>query len=307
MNSIQEMQTLRVKAENGDPVAQNQLGDLLYHGTTVRQDYAEALKWYTSAAVQGHSQAIVSTGMMYYVNSDCKMAEKWWLQGAGQGDPEAQTCLAGLYFYDDENGVGLMPDLGLAWYRKAIDQGHSPAMYNLAMMYQENVGVDQDIPEAERLFFMAAERGDELSQRQLVNLFFTQNDFEHDNSVRSAFIARLESDRYVAAQYAMGSYYCYGLGVEQDYKKCIDWWSKATAQGDSLAPFMIGMIFYRGIIKPKCLEIARYWFQKSCENGNPKGCRALDGLMANNRIPADIFAEYVEHDDFMFNGDKFPF
>ena len=179
--------------------------------------------------------------------------------------------------------------------------------YNLAMMYRQNDGVARDIPKAERLFLLAANGGDELSQQQLVDLFFYPNHFEHDESVRAIFVRDLQSDKYVAAQYYLGSLYYYGLGFEQDYQKCIEWWSKATDHGDPKAPFMIGMIFYRGIIKPKCLELARYWFQKSCDNGNPKGCRALEGLTENNRIPADIFADHVEHDDDMFNGEEFPF
>lgn len=311
MASIHEIRSIRIKAENGDPVSQNQLGDLFHHGAAVQQDYAEALKWYTAAAFQGYPEAIFNTGMQYYegmsVAKNLKKAEEWWIQGAEQGDPECQSSLAGLYFYDDDNGVGIMPDIGVQWYHKAIDQGYAPAMYNLALMYRNGIGVEHNILEAERLFFLASELGSRMSQQQLIELFYTPNDFEHDDSVRTTFIERIESNRYVAAQYDLGSRYYYGSGVEQNYKKAIEWWCRATVNGDPSAPFMLGMITYRGLFKPQSQEIARYWFQKSCDNGNPQGCCALEGIVANNRIPADIFAEHVVQDDFMCNGNKCPF
>ena len=44
-------------AEQGNADAQYNLGVMYYNGRGVRQDYAEAVKWYRQAAEQGYPQA----------------------------------------------------------------------------------------------------------------------------------------------------------------------------------------------------------------------------------------------------------
>ena len=44
-------------AERGDPDAQNYLGWMYSHGSGVRRNKVEAIKWYRKAAEQGDSEA----------------------------------------------------------------------------------------------------------------------------------------------------------------------------------------------------------------------------------------------------------
>jgi len=44
-------------AEQGDPDAQNYLGWMYSHGSGVRRNKVEAIKWYRKAAEQGDSEA----------------------------------------------------------------------------------------------------------------------------------------------------------------------------------------------------------------------------------------------------------
>jgi hypothetical protein len=68
------LQLLHTAAEMGDDPAQLDLGDIYFDGngnwdppwTQVRQDYAEAAKWYLSAAQRGNSIAQRKIGLMYY-------------------------------------------------------------------------------------------------------------------------------------------------------------------------------------------------------------------------------------------------
>ncbi|WP_236848211.1 SEL1-like repeat protein [Chlorobaculum limnaeum] len=53
--STENIARLQRAARQGDAIAQNKLG-LLYHtGQGVKQDYAEALRWYRQAAGQGRA------------------------------------------------------------------------------------------------------------------------------------------------------------------------------------------------------------------------------------------------------------
>jgi S1-C subfamily serine protease len=68
-------------AEQGLAAAQYNLGMMYDHGRGVRQDYKEAVKWYTMAAEQGYAEAQNNLGVMYQrgegVFQDYVQAYKW--------------------------------------------------------------------------------------------------------------------------------------------------------------------------------------------------------------------------------------
>ena len=112
-------------AERGDAHAQALLGNMYANGRDVRQDYAEAVRWYRQAAEQGHAVAQKNLGVMYYegrgVRQDDAEAVRWYRQAAAQGFAAAQTLLGMMY----ENGRGVHQDLALAqeWFGKACQNG----------------------------------------------------------------------------------------------------------------------------------------------------------------------------------------
>ncbi|WP_439830288.1 tetratricopeptide repeat protein, partial [Aeromonas veronii] len=55
----------------------------------------------------------------------------------------------------------------LAWYRKAAEQGHAKAQYNLGVMYGNGQGVPQDDAQAVVWFRKAAEQGLAEAQYEL--------------------------------------------------------------------------------------------------------------------------------------------
>jgi len=54
-------------AEQGVAEAQFNLGLMYYNGQGVRQDYAEAVRWYRQAAEQGNAEAQNNLGAMYAI------------------------------------------------------------------------------------------------------------------------------------------------------------------------------------------------------------------------------------------------
>ena len=87
-------------AEEGNAVAQNNLGLMYHNGWGVPQDYKEAVYWYRLAVEQGYAIAQYNLGLMY---------EK------GKGVPQ-----------DDKEAARL--------YRLAAEQGYVDAQYNLGVM-----------------------------------------------------------------------------------------------------------------------------------------------------------------------------
>ena len=59
------MKWYRLAADQGNAIAQCNLGVMYDKGRGVPQDYAEAVKWYRLAAEQGHADAQFKLGIMY--------------------------------------------------------------------------------------------------------------------------------------------------------------------------------------------------------------------------------------------------
>jgi TPR repeat protein len=95
------MAKLQQVAAQGNPEAQAFLGFLYTKGQDVRQNDAEAVKWFQSAAVQGYARAQFRLGDMYRegrgVPQNYLEAVKWWSQAAEQGDTRAQCGLGDMY------------------------------------------------------------------------------------------------------------------------------------------------------------------------------------------------------------------
>lgn len=83
------------KAQQGDPVAQTDLGLMYVHGSQVKQSDTDAVKWFTLAAKQGYARGEMCLGMMYAtghgVKKDDAIAHKWFLAAAEQGMAMAQA------------------------------------------------------------------------------------------------------------------------------------------------------------------------------------------------------------------------
>jgi len=96
----QDFETLKRKAEQGDAVAQYNLGVMYADGEGVAQNDAEAVQWFRKAAEQGLAGAQFNLGQMYrlgrgVVQSDAE-AVQWYRKAAEQGHGDAQKVLAAL-------------------------------------------------------------------------------------------------------------------------------------------------------------------------------------------------------------------
>ena len=80
-------------AEQGVADAQYNLGLMYYNGQGVRQDYAEAVKWYRQAAEQGNAKAQYNLGAMYHngqgVRRNFHLSKEWFGKACDGGFQEA--------------------------------------------------------------------------------------------------------------------------------------------------------------------------------------------------------------------------
>ena len=117
-------------AEEGNAVAQNNLGLMYHNGWGVPQDYKESVYWYRLAVEQGYEVAQYNLGLMY---------EK------GKGVPQ-----------DDKEAARL--------YRLAAEQGYADAQGNLGVMYVFGKGVTKDFVYAHMWGNIALMNGNERGE-----------------------------------------------------------------------------------------------------------------------------------------------
>lgn len=118
---VKEFNELKLKAEKGDAVAQNDIG-----------------KWYLSAD--------------WIIKYDID-AVKWFRKAAEQGNAEAQFNLGVCY----QDGRGVLKDYTEAfqWYFKASRHGLDLAHHNLGVCYADGLGVNKDPVEAYAYYNLA--------------------------------------------------------------------------------------------------------------------------------------------------------
>ena len=265
------------KANEGDMVAQTEIGICYYNGNGVAKDLKMAFSWIMKAAEQGYPRAQKNAGNCYLngygVEKDSAKAVFWYRKAAEQGDDFAQHNLANFY----KEGKAIEKDLSQAvyWYRKSAEQGYDVAQSNLGFCYFNGFGVEKDLVQAVYWYRKAAEQGDARGQANL------------------------------------GSCYFNGEGVEKDLYQAEYWIGKAAEQGNewalSLIPKVLSKINEQNNVKlqttkePSLSAVVDYNIpvtDKAGINsyaiiiGNEKYQNEVDVLYAEN--DAKIFKEYVK-------------
>jgi TPR repeat protein len=180
----------RVLAERGDVDAQARIARTYSVGVRVKQDYAEAARWYLKAAEQGKAIAQQELGLLYElgqgVEQNYSEAAKWYRLAAEQGVGRAEVSLGLLYLYGD----GLSRDNAEAvkWFQRAANRGNPWGQYNLGNMYSRGRGVDQDIAVARVWWERAASGGSLWAAYRLGESHYAGGEFGASSSVETAKI-----------------------------------------------------------------------------------------------------------------------
>lgn len=127
-------------------------------------------------------------------------------------------------------------------FRAAAELGYTVAQNNLAWLYANGLGVEQDLNKAVKWYKKAARHGDKIAQIDLGDCYFN------------------------------------GTGVEQNLHEAVKWYRKAARNGHSGAQRRLGDCYFNGTgVKQNHSEAVK-WYRKAAEQGNEKAQKALDEL-----------------------------
>jgi len=305
-------------ADQGDAVAQNNLGNMYYHGQGVSQDSVQAAAWYRKAADQGFVNAQDNLGFLYLngqgVVKDDAQAARWFRKAADQGFASAQTHLADRYWL----GEGVVKDYEQAaiWNRKAADQGFARAQNDLGYLYANGQGVAQDYTQATIWYQKAAEQGyqpakdglqniqvaisyrkaadqgDAVGQNNLGYLYEHGKGVPQDYAQAAIWYRKAAEQGYATAQDNLGDLYRYDHpGVDRDWTQAAIWYRKAADQGLVLAQTHLAHMYLNGLGVPKDYAQAALWYRKAADQGDVHAQNNLGDLYLNGQGVAEDVAQ----------------
>lgn len=258
-------------AEDGCVDAQVYLGHMLCAGEGVEQNFEEGEKWLRLAAEAGSIKAMrLLTHKLRDKGSE--EAYRWALAAAEAGDGFSMKDLGVMYYMDkrEEDSV--------VWLKKAVEKGNTDAMYILAGIHVLKARPDA----AFSLYRKAAMKGSKRARRKLTDLYNGTNHFDVNikEHIRLLYIWKdvhsllslayltmegigIKADAFEAVRlwktihqqgYKMANYnlavaHYYGIGIDQDTSKAIEYLSEIL-EYDNQAPSMLSKIEQAYVEKP---------------------------------------------------------
>jgi uncharacterized protein len=243
------VEELRLKAAQGQAVAQMELGFRCLSGEAAERNPEEAIKWLTEAA--GHdlapAQLVLAEAFLrgLGVREDFATGVEWLEKAASQGFADAEFML-GLCYLTGGPGVNQAPARGVKWITRAAEQGKPIAQQCLGECYSAGNGVNPDPAAAARWYGLAAERGLPTAQDLLAGCYLMGRGVSKDPLLAVQWYRRAAEQGLGAAQAALARCYTRGTGVETNAIQAFNWWRGAATNGFPGARFHLGLCYYSG-------------------------------------------------------------
>ncbi|WFB35773.1 tetratricopeptide repeat protein [Kiritimatiellota bacterium B12222] len=115
------------------------------------------------------AMAGLEEGIVAYQSGNVALAVQEFTAGAEAGDSNCQFNLALMY----EQGIGVLKDekQAVAWYLKSAEQGNSNSQFNLGVLYENGRGTPVDFAKAQLWYRKASAQGDALAIGNLGMLY----------------------------------------------------------------------------------------------------------------------------------------
>ncbi|XP_061721372.1 protein sel-1 homolog 1 [Cydia pomonella] len=255
-------------AKTGNAVANAFLGKIyLEGGDGIKADNDTALRYFRKAAEQNNPVGQSGLGIMYLqgrgVPKDTATALKFFTMAANQGWVEGQLHLGFMYF----SGIGVRRDFKQAnkYFSLASQSGHVLALYHLAHTHAQGLGVLRSCTTAVELFKNVCERGAWGSRLMLAHAAWRARD--SDSSLLQ-YLSLAERGYELAMSNAA---FLLDIGEvslfpeEERYRRALQLWGRAAAQGYSAARVKLGDYHYYGQGTHQDLEAAAHHYRIASE------------------------------------------
>jgi len=157
-----------------------------------------------------------------------------------------------LYGTDD-----IVQDFEEAFYlfQSEAEKGNALAMFNMARMFADGLGVEIDIEESYKWYEKALNAFHKVEYKKSwkyteyrIGKMYSQGLGTEIDYERAAYWLTLSAEeRYKYAEYSLGGLYYRGQGVEQSYERAFDLYLKSAKQSFPYADFEVAKMYRDGI------------------------------------------------------------
>ncbi len=160
-------------ANAGDVASMAQLGQLLHNGQGIAKDYDKARDWFERAAAAGNVASQHQLGTIHYhgigTPKDVTKAIDFFTRSAQNGDVQSMLNLAHI-FRTGASGGQADPIKAREWYERAAAAGHSGAMNQLGVIFNDGLGVAKNAATARSWFERGVANGNTFAMWNLARL-----------------------------------------------------------------------------------------------------------------------------------------
>lgn len=272
-----QLKNIVFKAVHGNPRAQMLLGKVYEKGIGVKQNLAEAIRWYKLASKQNDTKADYNIGIIYlkYLN-DVDTALKWFKYAAFKGNRNAQYALASLYYHDIAGedhpnkerfaktmyGFSAWKNLPIAQYKYAKiislkDNEYTVSERNknhkmIKDMYEKAVSGGIEDAKLPLAFYYASDKSNVNKHPWALKV--AQEKANQGNN-KAALLLAIMNDR--------------GIGSIKNESNALQWYQFASSNGDPIAQFILGTYYYTGEKLGKDDDKAIALLQNAANSGIP--------------------------------------
>jgi localization factor PodJL len=160
--------SLRAAAQQGEPGAQFEVAARFAEGKGIKQDFQQAISWYSRASQKGFVPAQYRLATLYErglgTPADITRAKVWYRRAADQGNVKSMHNLAVLAAGPQQ----AEPDYATAsrWFTEAAERGLADSQFNLGVLTENGLGMAKDQMQAYKWFALAARSGDKEAARR---------------------------------------------------------------------------------------------------------------------------------------------
>ena len=115
-----------------------------------------------------------------------------------------------------------------------------------------------------------ANQGDADAQFNLALLYYTGLGIPQDRRYAIYWYTKAAEQGHIQAQYFLGKLYNFGDGIEvrQDFKLAVYWLTKASEQGHVQAQYLLGHMYEYDDEPPQDYKLAFFWYTKAAEQNH---------------------------------------
>lgn len=267
--------------------------ELYEYSRTILNDANGTIKTANTSEVKKHwendksDKGNLNLGLCYLLGYGCSKdtgnALKYISKAAQYGNAIAQYIMGAVY----DNSIGVKQNLELAteWYYKAALQGIPEAQHDYAIVNT----LQNNMSEATTWMTKSAEQGNAKAQYWL-GLYYGNTLYNEDESLY--WMKKAADQDYTLALIALANYYSKANSKYHNCESAIEIYQDLASQNNTMAQYWLSVCYANGQCVTQDFSVAWKYLNKAAEQGYIQACYDLGNFYAQGvavlNIPQDF-------------------